>query len=188
MGNTMGLRNMEGDLDGEAIVRLIRDTTAALFATMMHGQPEALPHYCTSASVEDHESLFCFIGFSGEVVGSGSLHCSGECATRLASSLLMGDYKRVDAEVLDATAEITNMIVGNVKTSIEEELGPIGISTPTVIYGQHYAARNIGASEWIVVPFRYEGHEFDIRVSLQPNKTSRTTLTHAPRYHQAPSK
>lgn len=176
MGETIGKRSTPAILEAGAIVNLVRETTGTLFETMMSGTPEPLPDYRTGTVEEDRESVFCLIGFSGEVVGSGSLHCSGACAMRLASALLMGEYERVDAEVLDAVAEVTNMIVGNFKTALEDDLGAIGISTPTVIYGQQYAARNFGASEWIVVPFRYEGEEFDIRISLQSDKAMKQRM------------
>lgn len=161
-------------LEQTTVVELVRESARTLFETMMDAVPESLPDYRTS-TVEDHEeSVFCLIGFSGEMVGSGSVHCSGACAMQLAAALLAGDYTCVDAEVLDAVAEITNMIIGNFKTAVEDRYGVIGISTPTVIYGQQYAARNFGASEWIVVPFRYNGHEFDVRISLQPDRTRRS--------------
>jgi chemotaxis protein CheX len=154
----------------DLIVDLVRATTSTLFETMLSGELASQPAYQTS-KVEDHEeSVFCLIGFTGDYVGSGSLHCSGPCALRLASALLMTDYSRVDEEVLDAVAEITNMIVGNVKTSLEDAVGVIGISTPTVIFGHQYAARNFGASEWTVVPFTIDGLPFDVRVSLQQNR------------------
>lgn len=163
-----------GVIEPEVVVNLVRESTRTLFETMMDEVPEPLPDYRTSTVQDSHESVFCLIGFSGELMGSGSLHCSGSCAKRLASALLMGDYAEVDAEVLDAVAEVTNMIVGNFKTAVEDNYGVIGISTPTVIYGQQYAARNFGASDWIVVPFRYHDSEFDVRISLQPDKSAKS--------------
>lgn len=161
---------MMATISHEMIVDLVRETTGTLFATMLSGELASLPAYRTS-KVEDHEeSVFCLIGFTGDYVGSGSLHCSGACAMRLAAGLLMAEYTRVDEEVLDAVAEVTNMIVGNVKTNLEDTVGVIGISTPTVIFGHQYAARNFGASEWTVVPFTIDGLPFDVRVSLQQNR------------------
>jgi len=172
-------------LEASAVVELVRDSTHTLFETMMDAVPEPLPDYRTSTVRDNQESIFCLIGFSGEMMGSGSLHCSGECAMRLASALLMGEYGEVDAEVLDAVAEVTNMIIGNFKTAVEEGYGAIGISTPTVIYGQQYAARNFGASDWIVIPFRYHNTEFDVRISLQPDKSSQMRVAPAVETHQA---
>lgn len=152
------------------IVQLVRGTTQSLFETMLSGELAQQPDYRTSKVEEHDESVFCLIGFTGDYVGSGSLHCSGECAIRLASSLLMTEFTAVDEDVLDAVAEITNMIVGNFKTSLEEKVGVVGISTPTVIFGRHYAARNVGASEWTVVPFTMDGLPFDVRIRLEKNK------------------
>lgn len=163
-------------LETAVVVELVRQNTKTLFETMLDAVPAPLPDYRTSLVQDSQESVFCLIGFSGEMVGSGSLHCSGPCAARLASSLLMSEFEAVDAEVLDAVAEITNMIVGNFKTSIDESYGAISISTPTVIYGQQYAARNFGASEWIVVPFLYHGMEFDVRISLQPDRAQQRPM------------
>jgi chemotaxis protein CheX len=44
----------------------------------------------------------------------------------------MTEASSVDEDVLDAVAEITNMIIGSVKTDLEGELGPLGLSIPTV--------------------------------------------------------
>ncbi|MCC6263839.1 MAG: chemotaxis protein CheX [Bryobacterales bacterium] len=152
------------------VVEMVRGATGTLFETMLSGELHAMPGYRTSKVEEYDESIFCLIGFTGDYVGSGSLHCSGACAIRLASSLLMAEFAKVDEEVLDAVAEITNMIVGNFKNTLEEKVGVIGISTPTVIFGHQYAARNFGASEWTVVPFTIDGDTFDVRIRLERNK------------------
>ena len=154
----------------DQVVELVRDTTRTLFETMLSGELVALPGYRSSKVEEYEESVFCLIGFTGDYVGSGSLHCSGACAVRLASSLLMTEFEKVDEEGLDAIAEITNMIVGNFKNALEETVGVIGISTPTVIFGHQYAARNFGASEWTAVPFTVDGDAFDVRIRLEKNK------------------
>ena len=42
----------------------------------------------------------------------------------------------MNEEVLDAMAQLTNMIVGSVKVELESKLGPLGLSVPTVVYGR----------------------------------------------------
>ena len=78
----------------------------------------------------------------------------------------MSEYKAVDGEVLDAVAEVTNMIIGNVKTSLEEILGPLGLSVPTVIYGRNYQARTGSIHLWNVAPFRCGDELMEIRFCL----------------------
>src|SRR5208337_4345250 len=93
------------------------------------------------------------IGLAGSWVGSGSLACSSGFAAKIASALLMAPYEAIDEDVLDAVAEVTNMIIGNVKTALEDRLGAMGLSTPTIIYGTNFQTRSSGNQEWTVVPF-----------------------------------
>jgi hypothetical protein len=46
-------------------------------------------------------------------------------------------------------AELTNMIVGNVKTELECKLGPLGLSIPTVVYGRKVKTKTAGTTDWI---------------------------------------
>jgi chemotaxis protein CheX len=62
------------------------------------------------------------------------------------------------------------MILGNVKTLLEEELGPMGLSIPTVIYGRNFTTRSVGKSEWTVVPFTCLGEKVEIQICLAPAK------------------
>ena len=78
----------------------------------------------------------------------------------------MVEYTAVDDEVLDAVAEVTNMILGNVKTSLEERLGPMGLSIPTVIYGRNFSSRTVGKQEWTVVPFDCDGERLEVQLCL----------------------
>ena len=71
----------------------------------------------------------------------------------MAGALLMSEYQSVDEDVMDAVAEVVNMVVGNVKTLLEERVGPLAFSIPTVIYGRNYKTRSAGVMEWTVVPF-----------------------------------
>jgi chemotaxis protein CheX len=60
------------------------------------------------------------------------------------------------------------MILGNVKTGLEEELGPMGLSIPTVIYGRNFTTRSVGNSQWTVVPFECAGETVNVHVCLTP--------------------
>ena len=80
--------------------------------------------------------------------------------------LMMDPPPAVDEEVLDAMAELTNMIIGNVKNELERELGPLGLSIPTVVFGRNFRARTAVSGEWSVVSFDWEGEELMVRVCL----------------------
>ena len=70
---------------------------------------------------------------------------------------------------MDAVAEVTNMIIGNVKTTLETELGPLALSIPTVVFGRNFTARSASSEEWVVVPFDVEGSRLDVKLCLTQN-------------------
>jgi chemotaxis protein CheX len=61
-----------------------------------------------------------------------------------------------------------------VKTQLEEELGPMGLSIPTVIYGRNFTTRSVGRSEWIVVPFECLSERVEVHLCLVPSKENKT--------------
>jgi CheY-specific phosphatase CheX len=68
--------------------------------------------------------------------------------------------------------EMTNMILGNVKTELEELLGPMFLSIPTVIYGRNFIKRSVGKREWLVVPFEMDNERLEIQICLAQNPNS----------------
>jgi chemotaxis protein CheX len=112
------------------------------------------------------DGVVALVGLAGEWAGTGAFSCSAEMARKISGLMLMQEFSAVDQDVLDAVGEITNMILGNVKTTFEETLGPMGLSIPTVIYGRNFTTRSVGRSEWTVVPFELDGGAIEIQISL----------------------
>jgi chemotaxis protein CheX len=112
------------------------------------------------------EGVVSLVGLAGDWAGTGAFRCTAEMAKKLSGLLLMQEFTSVDEDVLDAIGEITNMVLGNVKTSFEEVLGPMGLSIPTVIYGRNFTTRSVGRSEWTIVPFELDGEIIEIQISL----------------------
>jgi len=81
----------------------------------------------------------------------------------------MIEKESVDEEVLDAVAELTNMIVGNVKNDLELQLGLLGLSIPTVIFGGNFKTESSVTAERTVERFRWDSAEFEVRVCLAQN-------------------
>jgi chemotaxis protein CheX len=105
------------------------------------------------------------------LVGSNSITslvcCSAEVACAIAAAMLMQECSLVDAEVLDAMAEMANMIMGNVKTDLEAHLGGgVNLSIPTVTYGQSFIVHNHN-KRWIVVPFRMDEGLLTVQLCLE---------------------
>jgi CheY-specific phosphatase CheX len=90
----------------------------------------------------------------------------------MASQMLMAEYATVDADVLDAVAEIGNMVLGNVKTELEKSLGAMGMSIPTAIFGRNFLAKSFGNETWTVVAFDCDGQRLEVKLSLREATTN----------------
>jgi chemotaxis protein CheX len=152
------------------LVELVHEATTSVFDTMLALPLERAEAYTNSTASASSNGIVSFIGLAGPWAGTGSISCSAAFACRIASQLMMTEYEAVDDEVLDAVAEVTNMIVGNVKTALDERLGPMGLSIPTVIYGRNFSSRTVGKQEWTIVPFHMESELFEVQLCLTPSR------------------
>lgn len=154
-------------IEHEELASMIRDAAAEVFSTMLGAE---LRFTCASRDKgPSHpvDGVICLIGMAGEWTGTGTISCSADFACRIASQMLMAEYALVDAEVLDAVAEIANMIIGNVKTALERTLGPMGMSIPTAIFGRNFLAKSFGDETWTVVTFEGQGGPFEVKLFLR---------------------
>jgi chemotaxis protein CheX len=158
---------MEG-VSREAIAEMLREATTAVFATMLGLPCEPLPVWRESGDPAPVDGVVALVGIAGAWTGTGRMYCSPEFACRLAGALVSAEYRNVDAEVLDAVAEVANMIIGNLKTALETQLGPLGLGVPTVIYGRNFQARTASMADWVVAPFVCGDQTLDVRFSLMP--------------------
>ena len=158
--------------DTETIVRDICAATQEVFSTMLGWEVQPGTPFRRKNEVASAEGVMSLIGLAGPWTGAGSLLCTPECACRMAASLLLTGYEAVNNEVLDAVAELTNMVIGSVKTLLEPQTGPLGLSIPSVVFGRNFTIRNGVNDEWTVVPFADREHQFEVRVCLMRNRGS----------------
>ncbi len=155
-------------LTNDEVVALIWANTEKVFSTML-----GLTVKSSSAPEERIRALrkggvVSLVGFAGRWRGAGTIRCSGRLACSISGKLLLTQFDHVNDEVLDAMGEIANMIIGNFKDDAAYKLGPLGLSTPTVIYGNNFEARNWNGESWIPVLFDCEGELLEVNISLVP--------------------
>ena len=150
------------------ITSSICDAAANVFSTMLGQDLAQGVAGLEEGTPEPNDGVVSFIGIAGTWAGTGSISCSPTLACRICSQMLMMEATAVDAEVLDAVAELTNMIIGCVKTDLEQHLGPLGLSIPTVVYGRNFKTKSAGQHEWIVVSFLWEDEPLTIKFCLAP--------------------
>ncbi|MBM3764794.1 MAG: chemotaxis protein CheX, partial [Acidobacteria bacterium] len=80
--------------------------------------------------------------------------------------MLVSECATVNEDVLDAIAEVSNMVIGNFKTVIEQEVGPMGLSTPTIIHGPSFTTKIGGNNGWKLIPFQMMGGEMLVQACV----------------------
>lgn len=155
-------------IDEKTIVEYVRTSAADVFTTMLGLEIAGKPEYTDQNAPTVSDGVLAFVGMAGGWAGAGVISCSAAFACLICNQLLMSEATSVNEEVLDAVGEVANMIIGNFKTMVEERLGPLGLSIPTVIYGRNFTSRSLGTNSWIVLPFECAGEIITIRCCLAP--------------------
>jgi len=150
------------------IVKCIVHSVDQVFTTMLDAKAMPGEGSLHSNAPELSDGVVSFIGLAGPWTGAGSISCSPALACRLCSQMLMTEAEAVNDEVLDAVAEVTNMVIGGVKNDLEPRLGPLGLSIPTVIYGRNFQMKGGAGTGWINVPFDCDGEPLLVRFCMTP--------------------
>jgi chemotaxis protein CheX len=157
---------MEQQLGTNEVVSMVVTATCEVFGTMLNLPLETAPAHQEPVHPATYDGVVALIGVAGPWTGTGRISCTPQFACAMAGALLMTEYAEVDEDVMDAVAEVANMVVGNVKTLLEERVGPLGLSIPTVIFGRSYKTRSAGVLEWTVVPFQCGAEILEVRFNL----------------------
>ena len=84
------------------------------------------------------DMLLGSITFTGELEGCLTIYCNISCARAIALNMLgMEETEDLnEAEICDAIGEVANMVMGSVKSRIQEAASNLDVSVPTVVRGQ----------------------------------------------------
>ena len=159
---------MAEELDQAKVVAAIRSATEEVFSTMLGTEITAEEAYRHPSTPEPAKGVVALIGLTGKWVGTGSIACTGEFARKISGQLLMSEFASIDQEVLDAMGEITNMIIGSFKNTLEPEAGPLSMSIPVVVFGHNFTAASLHTVDWVVVPFVSGSERMLVKACLAP--------------------
>ncbi len=154
----------------EELVGYILESTESVFSTMLGLDATAGKARLSEGAVGPSYGVAALVGLAGCWIGTGSVDCSAGLACKIAGAMLGSEYEAVDDDVLDAMGEVANMVIGNIKNSVEVVVGPMDLSIPTVVHGRNFTTRSHRNNQWTVVPFQCLGEEFLIQVMLLPNE------------------
>jgi chemotaxis protein CheX len=95
------------------------------------------------------------IGFAGDKKGTFSLAFTKESALFIYKSMVGEEAPSINAEVVDAIGEITNIISGQTRVEIEKLGYKLSAALPTVIVGQNIEVNFITKVPVITLPFTF---------------------------------
>lgn len=149
----------------EMIVGEITSAATQVFSTML-GMEISAERTTEGVAPADPNGVAGLVGLTGALTGSGGIGCGPGLACRIAAAMCPGDYPTVDEIVLDAMGEMANLVIGSLKTQLENHVGPMSISVPTVVFGQHLYVHRAAKRESKTVYFTCEGDPFWVQLTL----------------------
>jgi chemotaxis protein CheX len=110
--------------------------------------------------VREQGSVTGLIGVHGKVSGFITLNMSEHVAIRAVGGLLQESFEKLNAQVVDGTGEITNIVVGGIKSSLAHTDWAFSqITVPSVIVGSGYSIAYARGLEFVNVTFEHDDKE-----------------------------
>jgi len=88
--------------------------------------------------IEEDEAVLGLISFKGDLEGCLGIYCRLSAARAIAQNMLgMDESEELEkAEICDAIGEVANMVMGSIKTRLQESVTNLDVSIPTVVKGR----------------------------------------------------
>jgi len=142
----------------------VLDSAKEVFETMVFMALEEVTG--PSAEMED-VTLLGTITFKGPLEGCLGICCGVNCARTIAANMLGMDPSEAisDDDVNDAIGEVANMVMGAVKARLQDEVGNVEVSIPSVVQGLELK-NSLGERATELVVHANLEEEYNIRFSL----------------------
>lgn len=120
-------------------------TMVSLREAMLAGAAEVLETMAFMALEEADEAangcedmtLLGSITFKGGIEGCLGICCGVDCARTMAANMLGTDPSELpESDVNDAVGEIANMVMGAIKSRVQDHIGNMEVSIPSVVQGR----------------------------------------------------
>ncbi|OIP49821.1 MAG: chemotaxis protein CheX [Deltaproteobacteria bacterium CG23_combo_of_CG06-09_8_20_14_all_60_8] len=128
-----------------------------------HAKPQLKTDAKTSGEVTGVIGMTC-----ATLTGAMVLSFSESCILHIVAAMLMEPIReRVDADVVDAVGELTNMICGGAKAELSKLDLKFELATPTMVVGKDVEISMFSKTPTIVIPFTTEHGNFVVEANLR---------------------
>jgi chemotaxis protein CheX len=87
---------------------------------------------------QEEDCLLGSVTFKGNLEGCLSICCGIPCARAIAANMLGMESQEGlgETDVQDAVGELVDMLIGSVKSRIQDHVGTLDVSIPSVVHGR----------------------------------------------------
>jgi chemotaxis protein CheX len=107
------------------------------------------------------------IGITGDATGSLAISFTEACICEIVNSMLGESHTSINAEIIDAVGELTNMISGSARNLMEKKGIKAFAAIPTVVYGKNHTINAIYNVPSIIIPFSTVSGPFFVDVCIK---------------------
>lgn len=112
------------------------------------------------------------VGFTGSSSGVVAFHASLDAAREVTSAMLGAPVTGGSEMLMDAIAEVTNMIAGSFRTRMARPGDAWAITVPTVTVGSDFYIKPMTEADRALIGFAMDAHELYVELIITP--TART--------------
>jgi CheY-specific phosphatase CheX len=147
----------------ESLKDIVLDAAKEVFESMVFLSLDE----STMAVDPSDQAFLARITFRGGIEGCLSVQCDPGGARRIAAGMLCSETPEglSESEVVDALGEIANMVMGGVKTRLQDQIKDIVMSIPSVIQGRELSTRVGEGAVRLVIPVLV-GQQNPVQMSL----------------------
>jgi chemotaxis protein CheX len=151
-------------------LELLKTSVGEVFGTMfnMKARPEALRDF----RGRDEAVVAGSVGFIGDVNGVVYVYMADAFARRLACRMLGMSEAELEGDemVNDVIGELTNMIVGAVKSRLCDSGAPCVLTIPSIVRGRNLSAQPAGSSECHLLSILCDGEPILVELLMKKSK------------------
>jgi chemotaxis protein CheX len=145
---------------------LLTRWVTGVFATMLRF--DVHPQSSPSSLPSGQPHIASSVGFCGQITGIVYLHCSAAFGRKAASVMLgMDESKAGDETVNDVMGEITNMIVGNLKSVFCDRGLRCSLTLPSIVRGADFSVQRVSHCKSVIYYFECQNQPLLVETVLK---------------------
>lgn len=149
------------------IDQLVTSAITRVFATMLKIPIEKEPPGSPILNGEPH--VAGSVGFIGAVSGVVYVYSTVSFAKKMTRAMVGSkDADTGDEMVNDAIGEISNMVVGNIKSRLADRGMGCILTIPSIVRGSHFTIEPISSTQRWVCSYRCDGSQVVVEALLKP--------------------